>query len=522
MKPMSRPMRCFSLVSFYVLLSNCTLVFAQEQQTGAVIGVEETATSTAPVGNPERLFRDVKVGARTQPKVGGVEGSLETQFGGPLLTIPLLNQAIRPEDAEIKLGRFYLDVRSVSGSLLYSDNIDLSGTERRDGLIGIARLRLATMFQLTDDLRLTLAGTLVYLPFRGDVGVAGFGIQDALAEFENSTLAKAQITYDLNLGEWRTELFDDFRVRLGRFGEDYELFEGETFDEEDRAGRYVFQDRTSTPGRNSRLGNSFLETRNIVGFSTDRLLPTETRLEFGANHANYWYEGDRGGFLPSTRDLGYVSLSSERESLRFKPFANYKAFRYSNNPFDQEANIGVQGPITEYVEVLGEVGYFHSGRSDRDAFICRARIGHAINSRTYHQLNYWRRVTQPDEDLEQSWSYRLSRSLASSVYGELYFIKSRFDDLDGNRSGSDEWRTGIRLNFLSIAPETSLRLSGTYARIDYDADIFTDRERWTAQAEIHYRSLEWRLLYHHQNTSTSPTRDGFDENMVALTMIKYF
>lgn len=513
-------MRCLPLVLLLVLLLDCASLFAQDLETGAVIGMEETSTP-APA-NPERLFRDVKVGARTQPKVGGVEANLETQFSGPLLTIPLLNQAIRPEDAELKLGRFYLDIRSVSGSLLYSDNIKLSGTDREDGLIGITRLRLATMFQFTDELRLTLAGTLIYLPFRGEAGVAGFGIQDALAVFENPTLAKAQITYDLNYGEWHTEIFDDLRVRLGRFGEDYELFEGETFEEEDRAGRYVFRDRTTTAGRNSRLGDSFLETRNIVGFSTDRLLPTETRLEFGANHANYWYQGDRGGFLPESRDLGYVSLSSERESLRFKPFADYQTYRYASHPFNHEANVGIQGPITENIEILGEVGYFNSGRGDREAFICRARVGHALNALTYHQFNYWRRVTEPDQDLEQSWVYRINRTLANSVYGEVYFVRSRYDDLDGNRSGSDEWKVGTRLSFLSIAPDTRLRLSGTYSRVDYDNNDFTDRERWTAQAEVHYRSLEWRLLYHHQRTSTSPTRNGYYENLLALTMIKYF
>jgi hypothetical protein len=220
--------------------------------------------------------------------------------------------------------------------------------------------------------------------------------------------------------------------------------------------------------------------------------------------------------------LGYVSLNSERESLRFKPYADYQAFRYVNDRFSHRATGGAQGPISENLEVLGEAGYFYSGRAERDAFICRARIGHALNSLTYHQLGFYRRVTEPDQDLEQTWSYRLRRTLAASVHGELYFLQSRFDDLDGNRSGSDEWRVGTRLWFFSIAPETQLRLSGTYARIDYDEDVFTDRDRWTAQAEIHYRSLECRLLYHYQDGSSTPTRDGFHENLLALTVTKRF
>lgn len=513
---MRQPTRFFSLVLLLACLFMRKLALAQEQSSGAVVGIEETQAVNS---NPEKLFYEVKTGARVQPKLGNVEGTFNTQFHGPLLNVPLLNQGLRPEDAEIKLGNFYLDLRSVSGSLLYSDNINLSSHDRKDGFIAITRLRLASILQISDNLRLTLAGTLIYLPLKNKFGVAGFGIEDALAGFENTTLAQAQITYDFNLGEWHTETFDDFRVRLGRFGESYELFEGSTFDEEDRAGRYTFRDTTRT--RNTRFGDSFLETRNVVGFSTDRLLPTETRLEFGANRSDFWYQGERGGFLPASRDLAYVSLTSERESLRFKPFAGYRVFRYENNPFNQEATVGVQGPITENLEFLGEVGYFSSGRSDRNTYIGRARLGHTINSRTFQELAYVRRVTQPDQDIEQTLSYSLRRNLAQDAYGEVFAIASRFDDFDGNRSSSEELRTGARLSML-VGQDTTLRVSGTYTRIDYDADFYGDRDRWTAQASLRYNTLEGRFIYRYESVSATTTRESYYENLFALTVTKYF
>jgi hypothetical protein len=120
---MSQPMRRFPLVFLFLFLFNFKSLFAQEQETGAVVGIEETP-ATPPAVNPERLFRDVKIGARAQSKLGGPEASLETQISGPLFAIPMLSQAIRPEDAEVKLGRFYIDVRSVTGTALYSDNIN--------------------------------------------------------------------------------------------------------------------------------------------------------------------------------------------------------------------------------------------------------------------------------------------------------------------------------------------------------------------------------------------------------------
>lgn len=167
------------------------------------------------------------------------------------------------------------------------------------------------------------------------------------------------------------------------------------------------------------------------------------------------------------------------------------------------------------------MGYFDSGRSDRGIHIWRARLGHNISPLAYHEVGYIRRVTQPDQDIEQSLSYLLRRSLGQTAQAEFYAIGSRFDDFDGNRSSSDELCVGTRFSFL-VAEGTTLRLSGTYAKIDYDADIFGDREQWIAQMILRRRSLEGRLLYRFEEVSDTPQRASYYENLFALTVTKYF
>src|SRR5207248_5291742 len=120
--------------------------------------------------------------------------------------------------------------------------------------------------------------------------------------------------------------------------------EGEGFDGEDRVGRYVYGSKGSsatTLEDRSRFGSfseALVQGRKLVGAKASRMLPTVTRMEVGAYHTDYLYFSGQDAFgkLPRTRDQGYVSLVSERPSLRFKPFAFYRISRFDDHDWDQE------------------------------------------------------------------------------------------------------------------------------------------------------------------------------------------
>ncbi|MFN7138515.1 MAG: hypothetical protein ACK4UN_04160, partial [Limisphaerales bacterium] len=199
----------------------------------------------------ENLFRRIEVGPRVEPRIGeGGEGLIQLgAFGRADIDSPFA-QGFRPEDAEFKLGPFYLDVRSVSGAILWSDNFNRTEINEEADAIAITRLELAALVQLTERLRFALSGVLIYLPFENEIGVAGFGIDDFFATFHYGPIGRAQLTYDIRLADWELFFYNDLSVRYLRTREGiaFELFdfEGETFDEEDRAGRYVFRGRGAT------------------------------------------------------------------------------------------------------------------------------------------------------------------------------------------------------------------------------------------------------------------------------------
>ena len=481
----------------------------------------------------EKLFRDVHLGGHIEEKIGPGDLFMNTRLlNGPRFNAPLFSRGIRPENADFKLGRFYLDFRAVSVGLLYSDNASLRQTNRNAGVVGIVRLTMAAILQVTERLRIATYGTLDWLPFRNEVGIAGFGLKDPFAQFGAGPSWQTQLTYDLQAGKWDIEAIDDFRVRYRKFGAvgGFDLYNGERFDEDDRAGRFVFGDRThggnGAPPTETRFGENFFEARNLVGAVGSRLLPTETLLKVGVNHSDSWYYNSAGGSdLPRSRDSAFVALISERETLRFKPFVRYRVSRRDNEGWDQQAHAGVHGPITENIQLLASAGYFADGNSDRQTYLTRVRLRHVPGPFTFHQLEFHHGITEPDKGIETSWYYLLRQVLGPDFYGELFGFESTFEDLRGKGRSGEEWRAGVRLTY-NLGNHTTLRASGTYVKLDHKkSSNLGGYEAWVGRAELFYRftrSLQAQLIYQYQTRDSAVADNSYYENLVAVNFVKYF
>ncbi|MBA4147314.1 MAG: outer membrane beta-barrel protein [Verrucomicrobia bacterium] len=485
----------------------------------------------------EDVFRSLRVGPSVEPRFGGGgEGEFTARvFGRPDFASPFA-RGFRPEDAELKLGPFYLDVRSVSGGLLYSDNINATEFNREDGVIGIMRLHMTALLQLTENLRFAVSGVLIYLPFQNEIGIAGFGADDFFARFDYWPIARAQLSYDFKIGDWEIVVFDEFRMNYIRpiEGVDFEVFdEGQTFDEEDRAGRYVYRPRGDLSRdagdfrdrRRRGLDEVFVGAVNVVGASANILLPTVTRLTVGADHSNYWYiNRPSDARLPSERDHVYGTLISERETLRFKPYTTYEAWTTDlYKGWRQEAHAGVFGPVTENLSLRGDVGYFW-GSGARESVLWLLSLRHTPHPRMYHELRYTKRVTQPDEDLKETLAYRLRYSLSRDLSAVLFASRSDYDDVQSSERGALEYKAGIRFTY-DLARRTTLRLGTVFTRIENENPAAADVDRWSSRAEILYRytqTVHARLLYQHLIRDSNLPLDSYEENLVILTLTKYF
>ncbi|MFM2081575.1 MAG: hypothetical protein RL380_266 [Verrucomicrobiota bacterium] len=481
----------------------------------------------------QNMFYTVGSAGRMEPKVGGLRASLPDVFNaGFNFHAPFLQSQGAATNAEFQVGRFYYDLTSLSASLLYSDNVDRSELNARGGAISIVSLRGLAYIQLLENLRFSANLGFVLLPLRGKFGVAGFMHDSASARlfFSEDEKLRAQIAYDLQLGNWNWLVYDEVRAREALFAERFNLVAGGPFDGEDRQGRYSFRSpfglgsQTRVNETDKRYKDAFVYAQNQVGVTASRMLPTVTKMSVGAYRSDYFYFGGDDSFLPHSRDVGFVTLRSERESLRFKPYAGYQIYRYNDRAWDQEARVGAQGPLTENINVSGSVGWFRGGHINRERMLAHGRIQHDINPHLNHSFSYRRDVTAPEQDLEESYIYNVHSILGPYLKADVFIAKSMFEDLDGNNTGTDEWRGGILLT-TDTSAKTSFRFGVVYASIKYLNSVQGEWDRWTGIAEARHHftdTFEARVSYQYQTRKSTLIGDSYDENLAVVTLTKYF
>jgi hypothetical protein len=487
----------------------------------------------------QNMFYSVGEGGRFEANAGNLQVQAPDLLQTTLAYQDTLPNSMTGTNAEIRVGRFYYDFTSLSAAVLYSDNVNWSQTNRQGGVISAVTLRGVAMIQLLDNLRLAASLGVVYFPITSKIGVEGFteGTAAARLFLGNNENTRAQLTYDLKAGEWDIFLYDQVRATQALFADQFNVTVAAPFDDEDREGRYAFyapnssaaggqevrvNDELQQNGRNN--ATTFVYANNQVGATISRLLPTDTRLRVGAYRLDYWYLGENNAFMPASAQVAFVDLHSERENLRFKPFASYEVFQYGNHRWDQEALGGIRGPITENLELTGAVGYFVGGRPGQNSTVSYVQLNHQIGPLTSQAFSYRRDVTAPVQDLEQSFSYELRQRLGPHFTVVPFVVYATYDDPLNTGTGTKELRGGTVFTSDPSA-KTSIVFGGIYTRVQYTTGSLMTWYRWSALAQVKHHltdSLVASLTYQYQDRDSTEAGDSFYENLVMLNLTKYF
>lgn len=451
--------------------------------------------------------------------------------GLPLVaSFPLIERGFEPQDADLKLGPVFFKLQGVSAAVLWSDNINLTETNRESGTIGIVTISGAIIAQLTEGLRAAISGSLVYLPFKNEIGIAGFGIYAPfLFGFDNQPIARSEITWNTMIAGWNVVFADDFQIGIGRYSnnirDDAVLFSGGGFNGYDQAGRYVFRapqdpvsDRSSNNNHNEN-NNDFVYFSNTVSAQVDRLVVGKTRLRVQLAHQNLWYnQGGRG--LPTLRDEANVSLVSERENLRFKPFIIYQALKTDlQDSFVQSVRIGVDGPITDQLQLHAEFGgYFSNGEY---GLLGSLSLRHQAGPYTQQTLFIGRSLNSFYDQIDEGIGYNIRQILGPKIALDAFILATNIYYLNGVGSSYREYRTGLRFSIVA-GPRTNFILTGTYSLLEYESG---QSNTWTGLAEVsHYftDTLRARLVYQYQQNDSDFFNDNYYENLVFFSLEKYF
>ena len=474
----------------------------------------------------ESFFRGFQNGIVRIPKLGYGQGQFSVSAPlGPTSGLPLFGFAGKPEHAQIKLGNFYLDIFSLGGSVLWSDNINLVEVGKESEEIAVVRLQAALMFQVNEAMRLSAAGTLIWLPFKPDIGFS-----DPLADYSFSLapLFQTQFTYDIPFNRVDVQMIENFTVQSGGFGTGraFDLLDRQANDLEDRAGRYSFRD-TQAQGPTDKRFRSTPSFRNQIGVNVSTVLPTVTRLTAGYSHENIWQARDSLG-QQSSSDSFTGELRSERENIRFKPFFNYTA-RHQNNRFGYDSSMrgGISGPITPYLELNADMGYFLAGDEAGEGYTWFVGLLNRPRERFEHELDYLRTITYPDRSLVTVVAYHAQLQASPDIILEAGAQERNFEPIDNpnNSFGGKEFRVEGRLNYRALDRITSrFGYAWTHSVSRVGAPPLR-ADQHTIRFELviaHTTTFESSLLYQHEFRDSNRALDSYVENVISLTLTRKF
>ena len=485
-----------------------------------------------------KIFRDTGAPYTNPLNRPAVTPSVQTEsvearatLGLPSLNaaFPLLQRGFEPQDADLKFGPVFFKLQGLSAAGLWSDNINLTENNRESGTIGILTISGAIIAQLTEGLRLAVSGSFVYLPLQNEAGIAGFGLYAPyLLGFDDEPIVRSEITWNTIIGGWNVVFADDFRIGIGRFSnnvrDDAVLFNGGGFNGYDQAGRYIFrapQDPIASNSRSSdeRSDTSVLYYSNVISAQADRLIVGKTRLRVQASHENLWYnQGNRG--LPKLRDQINVSLVSERENLRFKPFIIYQALKTDvQDSFEHIVRAGVDGPITDQLQLHAELGYYYGNHEN--AFLWGISLRHQAGPYTEESLFFGRAVNSFHDEINEIVGYNIRQILGPKLVADAFFLRDDIHDLSGDGFSRIEYRTGLRFS-IHAGPRTNFILTGTYALVESaggQSNTLTGRAEAT-----HYftDSFLARLIYQYQESNSDFPNQTYYENLIYFSLTKYF
>lgn len=505
-------------------------------------GQPKNAYQVPPVfGNPfQKLFRtasrNLSVGTndlRLEPTLKPaeslkVDGFLDLpDFRGQF---PLLQRGFAPETADLKIGPLYFKLRQLSAGVFWTDNARRSGTSRESDTKGFLSIGGQVIWQVTEAWRIAAAGNFVWLPFDNDAGLTGFALRAPLSFGLASTPdARVQASWEpVFLGiPWL--IADEFRTGSGRFtngvNDSFELFEGFQLRDKDGESPRVFGFRDHDYRFQTSQGNDeFIFFSNELSAATHARVAGDFNFRFRASHEDLWYPNNEDSGLPSARNVLTVNLESYRESVRFKPYFNYRLSQQDDpNRLFQIARLGARGPVTDLIQFDGNLGYVVEDRTNNETWLWSSRLEHVVNPRTRQGIEWSKDVYELSDEISQHVLYQFNHVLGPGLITDLYSGYFWTEELTGTIPKREDLRTGARVTW-RVSPRTTVRLWGQYTDISNGNNTF-QAETWRGRFELSHRlydRLNTRLIYQHTNLDSNREASSYDENLVYLTVSYVF
>ncbi len=200
------------------------------------------------------------------------------------------------------------------------------------------------------------------------------------------------------------------------------------------------------------------------------------------------------------------ALITERESMRFPPYAQYTMSHDSDNlNWRRVLRLGIGGPapITENMTVSGSVGYA-TDTEDESAMLYALTLIHQPRRYTSHSLGLYRYFSEPEDELRKLAIYRLYQVLGPHLSAQFVAGWTKTDDEEADVVQEEKWGSGGSLLFAS--PSRKLLSSIGLMYTEENGEV--DQEDWEIALDVSYQFTDQVELYYQRVWDTDGDEYG--------------
>ena len=428
-------------------------------------------------------------------------------------SFPLLVRDFSPERAMFKAGPTYFDLMFVGMTVLHSDYQGervFAGDDEDGWLMGI-EFGLRGMVQFTDQFYLSLAATLVYLPFENDIGVrlSSGGIPTVIADFN----------YRFERGTWDFLIYDTVYASTGD-----DVFVGLEDGAFDQAGRYSFgfNDNHRSGSGYYNGDNSYFT--NAIGIDASTPVRDDWRFWLSAQHADTWRTFDFDNH--SAHNSVFARMGYNGSEFLFAPgfeyYFDHYEFENDNTIVNNRAYFTLNGRLTENLRLEARAGYlWHDGDSSYDdGYLYSVSLFHELTRNTTQYIaagrDYFDYEITGMSTVAKFIRYGINHSFDRSLSGGASI---QYSEQDGRFFVGERTTVAASLRYaLFNGYRSAIVLRGAYE----NRNGTIDGDRWLGRisyTQALYSRMIGEIFYQYEENTAPPS---FNEQVFGLTLRQYF
>jgi len=359
------------------------------------------------------------------------------------------------DNARLKIGPVYVFLDSLTARFIWTRESTHPAFQSSEKWLGWIDMGFSAVANIGDRFSLAVRGDVNYLPFQNQLNLTYSSQVPALVgalAFLFPAL-HGQLAYTFPVGNWPVTISDDIDLSRGRYSNSLSYtFEDFRWGNDSNGSQGPVSTfgklNTGSTAADNLDSTEFGILTNSVRLSTQGPVFGDFDLRACLTRNDFWYIPQQAS-LPSGMERMTLQLSTERETMRFKPYLQYDVMHMDDvSGLAHWVRLGIRGPLTEQIDLLGEAGYYSGYEFGKQDYVTgRVELSHVVGPSTSEFLRFNRGSDMLGESVVTSVGYQLNQILGPSVTARLFAYAGENSSVRGSTLSDREARTGLGVSY---------------------------------------------------------------------------